>query len=387
MPEITSVEEIRKKLQQFDAQVDGAIVAARTLSRVKTDAERRLKDLEELSDNSNQTLREAERIRSKLQGIQVEWDRLRQKVADELTDAKQTSDYLLAELGRLTQLLSKSLAEAEERLRSTNRASLDEQAELLGRVRLETRNNAEMVEHARVVVLDRANDLEKLLATLRDELQRDVQSRLLEAEERLDSQFQNSRNQLDEESESHGRLLQTEVDAFRDHVDELQRDVDSRLQDAEDRLESKFHEVRNQLDAQSESHGRLLRTEIDAFKDHVQLDLAEHERVIDRRITEFLSKQNVLVQNLTQQIDGFHRVSRTQSEGIVAMGASLRELASEFNAHRATTTRERATFAEDIRELKVRVEKVDLALRDVSERLNSTRATLRTIPIYGGKFK
>lgn len=336
MPEITSVEEIRKKVQQFDALMDGAIAAARTLARVKTDAEQRLQALEGLSDKGDQALRRAAGIRSRLQEIQAEWGWLKQEVAKAQTDAEQTRDSLRAELDHVTQSLSKSLAEAEQRLRSTNQTSLDEQAELLQRLELETRNNAQMAEQASAVARDRANDLDELLATLRYE---------------------------------------------------LKGDVSTRLQDAEDRLESQFQDVRNRLDTQSERHGRLLQTEIDAFKDAVKHDLAEHEGKIDRQITEFLNKQNALVQNLTQQIDSFHRVSRTQSEDIDATRASLNELASQFNRDRAATTRERATLAEEIRELKARVEKVELSLIDVAERLKSTLDKLKTLPMVGSKFK
>jgi chromosome segregation ATPase len=336
MPEITSVEAIRQKLQQFDAQVDGAIAAAQAIKRVKSDSEKQLKVLEEQFNQGEQALRKADGIQLQLQEIQAEWERLKQEVAMAQTERKQTRDHLLTELDRITQSVGKRLVEAEEQLRSTNRASLAEQEEKLQGIESRIGKNADAAEQANALTQKRANDLEKLLATLRDE---------------------------------------------------LQSDVGSKLQDAEDRLESQFQEVRNGLDAQSARHERFLQTEIDAFKDAVKHDLAEHEGKIDRQITEFLNKQNALIQNLTQQIDSFHRVSRTQSEAIVATRTSLKELASEFNTDRAATTRERATLAEDIRELKVRVEKVELSLFDVAERLKSTLDKLKTLFMVGSKFK
>ncbi len=336
MPEITHVEAIRKKLQQFDAQVDGAIAAAQALKRVKSDAEKQLEVLKGQSNQGEQALRKADGIRLQLQEIKAEWERLKQEVAKAETEGKETRDHLLTELDCITQLVGKRLVEVEEQLRSTNRASLAEQEEKLQGIESRTGKNADAAEQANALTQKRANDLEKLLALRHDE---------------------------------------------------LQRDVGSRLHDAEDRLESQFQEVRNGLDAQSERLGRFLQTEIDAFKDAVKHDLAKHEGKIDRQITEFLNKQNALVQNLTQQIDSFQRVSRTQSEAIVATRTSLKELASEFNAHRAATTRERDTLAEEIRELKVRVEKVELSLLDVSERLKSTLDKLKTLPMVGSKFK
>jgi hypothetical protein len=62
MPEITSVETIRAKLDEFEDRMDGAITAAKTLARIKTDAERLLTDVQGISAKSEHSLQKAESI-------------------------------------------------------------------------------------------------------------------------------------------------------------------------------------------------------------------------------------------------------------------------------------------------------------------------------------
>ena len=63
MPEITSVETIRAKLREFEERVDGAITAAKTLARIKTDAEKLLTEIQGISTKSELSLQKAEGVR------------------------------------------------------------------------------------------------------------------------------------------------------------------------------------------------------------------------------------------------------------------------------------------------------------------------------------
>ena len=49
MPEIANVERIREKLREFEERVDGAVAAAKTLTRIKSDAEKLLTNIEGVS--------------------------------------------------------------------------------------------------------------------------------------------------------------------------------------------------------------------------------------------------------------------------------------------------------------------------------------------------
>lgn len=69
MPEITGVEAVRAKLQEFEERVAGAITAAKALARIKNDAGKLLGGIEENSAKADQALRKAENIRNQLQQL------------------------------------------------------------------------------------------------------------------------------------------------------------------------------------------------------------------------------------------------------------------------------------------------------------------------------
>lgn len=275
MPEITSVEAVRAKLREFDERVDGAITAAKTLTRIKTDAEKLLRDLEVISTKGEQSLQKAENIRLKLQELQNEWNALKEGVIKAQAESQETRDFLRSELNSAIQTIRKRLTEAEEGLRSTNRASLSEQAELLTHLEQKTRDNATVVEKAKAVTSEHVKQLDQLVLTLRDELQGEVRTKLLHAEELLESQFQ----RLSEE-----------------------------------------------LNDRSTRHEQLLKDEIARFKIEMKHDLAEHQHALDQQLTDFLSRQNILIQNLTQQIDSYNRVSQTQAVELLAIKSKIKEL-------------------------------------------------------------
>lgn len=50
---------------------------------------------------------------------------------------------------------------------------------------------------------------------------------------------------------------------------------------------------------------------MESSNDEIKDDLVSHKKGIEHQITQFLGKQNLLIQNLTQQIDGFQRATQT----------------------------------------------------------------------------
>lgn len=275
MPEITSVEAIRAKLREFEERVDGAITAAKTLTRIKTDAEKLLRDLEGISTKGEQSLQKAESIRLNLQKLQNEWNTLKEGVIKALAESQETRDFLRSELDSTIQTIKKKLTEAEEGLRATNRASLSEQSEILTHLERKTRDNATVAEKAKAAAVEHVDKLEQLLAMLRDELQGEVRTKLLHAEELIESQFQMLSEKLGE---------------------------------------------------RSANQEQLLKSEIANFKAEVKQDLDKHHKAIDQHLTDFLSRQNILIQNLTQQIDSYNRVSQAQAVELSAIKSKIKEL-------------------------------------------------------------
>lgn len=361
MPEITSVETIRAKLREFEARVDGAITAAKTLASIKSEAEKLLADSQGISAKSEQSLQKADAIRFKLQELQLEWHALRQKVEKSEAESKETRDLLLSELNLAIQSIGKQVANAEEQLRTANKASLAEQADLLKRLDTSTRASADVAAKAQSTVTETATRLDGLLATLRDELHAEVHGKLTKAEELLESEAQRAEKFLEQEQKKLSESVQR----------------------------------------QAGNHERLLREEMAAFKEDMKRSLVEHQQGIDRQLTDFLNKQNALVQNLSQQIDSFNRLSQAQSADLATTNTKLGELASAFSAHKAAATDKLAALANGISEVKALLAEVqaglrshgeaiaglDSSLKDTATRLNQTLEKLKQLPLVGGKFK
>lgn len=328
MPEITSVEAIRTKLREFDERVEGAITAAKTLTRIKTDAEKLLRDLEGISTKGEQSLQKAESIRLNIQKLQNEWNALKEGVIKAQAESQETRDFLRSELNSAIQTIGKRLTEAEEGLRSTNRASLSEQAKLLTHLEGKTCDNATVAEKAKAAASEHVKRLDQLLLTLRDELQGEVRTKLLHAEELLESQFQRLSEELNERSTRQEQLLKNEI-----------------------------------------AH----------FKIEMKRDLDEHQHALDQQLTDFLSRQNILIQNLTQQIDSYNRVSQAQAVELSAIKSKIKELLpmgpllAEIQSVLATQD-ERLTAVESSSQV-------------AATRLDETLEKLKKSFFVGGKFK
>lgn len=350
MPEIATVERVRDKLREFDERVDGAISAAKTLARVKADAEKLLTEIQNVSNKSEQSLQKAEAVRLQFQQLQSNWETLKQQIDKAQADSKETRKLILSELDAAIQSLGSKVAEAEERLKATNRASLAEQAELLKRLDANTKSNAALAAKAQSSVVETASRLGGLLATLREELQTEVRAKLTGAEELLESELQRVEKYLEKEQTTLRQSVQEETAAFRAEM---------------------------------------------------KHNLTEHQQGVDRQLTEFLNKQNALIQNLTQQIDSFNRVTQTQSSELAATNSRLDELASAFGSHKASAERELAALATDagglksllatvqdgLRSQSETIASVDSSLQDTTTRFDQTLEKLKQLPLVGGKFK
>jgi DNA repair exonuclease SbcCD ATPase subunit len=105
MPEITTVERVRDKLREFDERVEGAIAAAKTLARVKSDAEKLLTEIQNVSIKSEQSHQKAEAVRLQFQQLQSDWEAIKQQVDKAQAESKETREFLLSELDAAIQSL------------------------------------------------------------------------------------------------------------------------------------------------------------------------------------------------------------------------------------------------------------------------------------------
>lgn len=241
-------------------------------------------------------------------------------------------DQLAAEWVRLKQ----EVVQAGDRLAEENRTAMAAQAELLGRLEASTRSSAATAEAARADVLEAAGRTETLLQTARHDLEEDVRTRLSHAEDLIESETRRVEKYLEQE---HALL--------KDSVVQLRERTEQRV---------------------------LL--ESSGFKEEVRLGLSEHQRTVDRQLTDFLSKQNALVQNLTQQIDSYHRAAQAQAAEHAQLAASVAEVNTGIGVVRS----ELAAVSETIRGLGATQE-------ETAMRLERTLEKLRALPMVGSRFR
>ena len=176
---------------------------------------------------------------------------------------------------------------------------------MLRRLDTSTRANADVAAKAQSTVAQTAARLDGMLATLREELHAEVHSKLTRAEELLESEAERVEKYLEQEQKT----------------------------------------LRESVERQAGNHERLLHEEMTTFKEDMKRTLAEHQQLNDRQLTDFLNKQNALVQNLSQQIDSFNRVSQAQSADLATTNGKVGELASALTAHKTTATNELAALS------------------------------------------
>ena len=342
MPEITSVETIRAKLREFEGRVDGAIAAANALNRIKTDAAKLLNDIQETEkkcvkneSKTKQSLEKCEVVRAELGQLQNEWKTLKQQVDSAQSESRRIGDTLLSSFDVAIQSLDKKVTDAEKRLKTANETSLTKQADLLGRLAENTQTQADAAEKSQYFVAETEAKFYGLIATLEDDLQSEVQDKFATAEKRMAAEMQ--------------RIEQ--------HLQQVQKTL-------HDSVESK-----------AQNYQRLLREEMAVFKAEMQRNLIAQEQSIDRRLTDFLNKQNAMVQNLSQQIDSFNRATQAQSADLKITNTSLAELRlSSAKVEAKLAPQEGAVTA--LRETS----------QDTAKRLEKTLDKLKKISFIGKDF-
>ncbi len=231
--------------------------------------------------------------------------------------------------------LKGEVTQAGQRLAEENRNALVAQADLLRGLEASTQASAETAEAASASVVAAAGRVEALLATVRGELESEVRRRLSQAEDLIESETRRVEKYL--EQEQAGLTVSTT--------------------------------------RQREEMQRRINEEIGNFTAEMREQLSEHRRAMDRQLTEFLHKQNALVQNLTQQIDGYERAARAQAARHEELATSVSGLGARIEEAR-----------KELASLTTRLELIESCAGDTAVRLGETLEKLRDIPIVGRRF-
>ncbi|MDY0281352.1 MAG: hypothetical protein RBR35_12420 [Salinivirgaceae bacterium] len=252
MPEITSRDRINRKLQEFESRMDGAISAADTIIRQQKTVEKIVTIVEEQFKKSYSII-------DYLQKIQQEWEDLKKEAAETLANTELSSEVLHEQFDQFCLVIDKNFKNKVEELHEVNRSSREEHFQLVEKSRVHAKETSQTMETVNKLV----HRAEELLANVKNDLHRELEERL-------------KRNEL-----LVGSTLEKIETQWNDKVGELERQITNEIE--------------------------LFKTESDNF-------IKSHQQGIEQNITEFLGKQNVLVQNLSQQIDGFFRQMQIFSE-------------------------------------------------------------------------
>lgn len=350
MPEITSISAIRDKLHEFDRKMNAAIDAAVVLSRVKNDAERIVAELQAMSTLGEEALREVDGIRSNAAEIVSEWALLKAEVvgANKLTE--ETRARLTREIEGGLRSLEEKAREAEVRLQAASSAALDEQVVKLTELDASTRANANVAKQAKDEAEVRATSLQLLLDTLRQQLA----------------------------EQSNGRLSEIESS-----------------------IRTSFEKANAELNASRGAATRHLDEQAALFRTAIKTEIEEHRHSIDKQITDFLNKQNALIGNLTQHIDGYKRSSDDLTRDFKDLGADLDQLTRRLGgvqeqleqnseANKQDALRVSQSLSGVLRGLADEGERrstMHATLHKVVERLEETRRILGEMPLFGKRFR
>src|SRR5439155_1003499 len=106
--------------------------------------------------------------------------------------------------------------------------------------------------------------------------------------------------------------------------------LESHIKTFEQQTEKKLRAASETLTETTSTLERFLREQITEFKEEMKRGLSAHQNSFDRQLTEFLNKQNALVQNLNQQIDSYDRASQALAKDLKTTTEKLGTLRADF---------------------------------------------------------
>jgi chromosome segregation ATPase len=234
-------ENTHESLRDFDERISGAIAAAKVLGRIKSDAEGILNEIQGIARNGEQSLQKADSARLQFQKLHAEWLKGQEQLNQVLSESKEIRESLSSTMTAAADSLGSKLQEAEERLTLATRASLSEQRHLLQQLESATRANADTVSRAQVTVTQTDHRLSSLLASLREDLQTEVRTKLAAPEGMLASELHRLEARLAEEQSALRTSLESQMADFFKHqnslVTNLARQIDSLKQTSREHAE------------------------------------------------------------------------------------------------------------------------------------------------------
>lgn len=310
MPEIVSPDRIKEKLREFDERLNGALAATESIMQLRDEAGKFVQSIQESQEESAD-------IQRVLQQIQEEWIELVEDITETQEHTERAGESLLERFDQECKIIESRFSEASQKLDQENKDSRTEHSWLVETSRTHSEDSARNSN----AVIDLVSQTKQLLASIQEDLYATINDKL---------------TQLD-------ILMET-------------------------RLEKIENERRDQVDMLK--HG--LEEKMASFRQEVKKDLTVHQQGVDRQLTEFLGKQNMLIQNLSQQIDGFQRANQTLASEQQMLGKKIgiQEVAlSKIPLQEAATV------------------KLQEGIQDLETKLGQVVTSLQGLPFVGSSFK
>lgn len=156
---------------------------------------------------------------------------------------------------------------------------------------------------------------------------------------------------------------------------EINKYIHKKLTSIENDIETKQTSIYNKLKEQTYNLEKELHEKIADLKEELTTKLNNHQLKTDQRITDFLTKQNVLIQNLSQQIDGFYRSTKT----ILAEQQAIKKQVNDFETKLENITQKQ-------NEKDDKTDTFENNLLKVTERFNMTIKQLQRTRFIGKSF-
>lgn len=318
MPEIINRNIIQAKLSQFDERIDGAIKAAEIIMQVKSDAM-------DVGESISVKMQEIEQLHSDFQTVSEEWHSLKNDVLKTQDDTDNARNRLVKKIDEIKPLLETFIKDSENRLRRENELSRKEHFQL----ELKTKEHFQGTIARYQAVVEKGQTIEQLINSFRKDI-----------EEQVKSSHQHSENEM----------------------------------------QSRLSQVKEHYEKSIEKLYKIIDEKQSLFEDNVKKELSDHQQGVERQVVDFLNKQNTLVQNLTQQIDGFHRLAQTLSSKVEQVSHGLKSLEDKMN-------RNMENLQEQINIQRSEIDSSKEGVQNLGELVEQIVNGLKSTPLLGSKFK
>jgi hypothetical protein len=293
--------------------MDGAIRAASTIMRVKSDVEKLGNDLQATAQKGTDMLVD-------LNIIDDVWKSLKGEVNKNLSEINTSRNQIVKDLEAVRQLQGALVDDAAKQLQKENEESLDAHYQSAEESKKAAENAMAAKESCRVL----ATKLEQLLKSVRNVYENDFSSK-----------------------------YKTLFDVVEKHAEAIHRATENKIDTFQQEIATKLEE----------------------FHNHMKED-------VDRQLTDFLAKQNILVQNFGQQVDGLQRSVTARKVELEQMNNKILDIERKFEDSKTWFSQHLNRQDAEIAKLRER----DTEVTKLKDRLERTLECLQQTSLIGRKF-